>query len=770
MYIKSLHIVSFGPLKEKNITLTPGLNIFEGPNESGKSSVAMFIKFMLYGLSGRGTDGELAERKKYANWDTGCAAGTMILSGAQREYRIERELYVPVGQLDRDNLRERVVVTDNLTGERLFRGEVPGEAILCMTEQMFCNSIFVRQLGDTSIDGTGMTEAIENILLSGDEGLNSRKAMRILDSERKTLLHKNASGGKIYELQQELRRLESMREEATERNGEIIALESALADSEARILERKKISILYTEQAEAYDILQQKARLDAALACREQARQMEEQLAAFDAYGDIREKVQTMERLSDGLSVWETQLRTMHRSLSEIDNSLPPEMTEEEEAQIRGQKELAVSAIKGRKSAFTASLILFILAAVAGCAGFFLRSMDAYLAIGGAAFAGIAAVCGIFSFACSLSKLKKYHTILSEWGVSDIEALEDVIEEKIHLSRQRSDPASEYCIREQEIAKAQAGKAEDTQALRTCAALFTEELPDTDIMTENAVATANNLLKEQIQLQEAYHIASGRLSAFADVLDPAVQEKIKFQAATVQATQAGQQAAGFSREEAEKARRNAGLYRSNVEADQKQQLEREKKLSALRAVSVSPAELAEKIDSVREELAALQKRHNGIIAAMEALEAAGNNLRAELLPRIISESGLLLGMFSGGKYPTVGVTKDFSMSIIAQDKIRELDYLSAGTRDAAYISLRYALLNVLFPGDPPPAVFDESFSRIDADRLSKILTMLSAAGEKGNQSLLFSCRALEGEIVQSLLMGGDGTDQVIHMCENDAPL
>lgn len=52
---------------------------------------------------------------------------------------------------------------------------------------------------------------------------------------------------------------------------------------------------------------------------------------------------------------------------------------------------------------------------------------------------------------------------------------------------------------------------------------------------------------------------------------------------------------------------------------------------------------------------------------------------------------------------------------------------------------------------------------IDADRLSRILTMLSAAGEKGNQSLLFSCRQLEGEIVQELLRGGDGTDQVIRL-------
>lgn len=765
MYIKSMHITSFGPLKEKDITLTPGLNIFEGPNESGKSSVAMFIKFMLYGLSGRGTDGEMAERTKYANWDTGCAAGTMILSGAQREYRIERELYVPVGQLNRDNLRERLIVTDNLTGERLFRDKAPGEAILGMTEQMFCNSIFVRQLGDTSIDGTGMTEAIENILLSGDEGLNSRKAMRILDNERKSLLYKNGGGGKIYELQQELRRLESQRDAATEQNGEIIALESAAADSEARIAQRKQMGMEFAQQAEAYDKIQRKVRLDTALSCQDQVRQLEEKLNTFDSYGDIGEKIQTMERLSDGLSVWETKLRTMRRSQAEIDDSLPPEMTEEEEIETRGQAEQAASAIRGRKSAFTVSLILFILAAIAGCAAFFLYGIDTYLAMGAGAFAGIAAICGIAAFARSLSKLKKYHTILSEWGVSDIEALKDVTNEKIHLSRQRSDPTSEYSVWEQEIAKADAEKAEDTKSLRACAALFTQEVPDTDIMTENAVAAAKALLLEQTQIKETYHTETGRLSTFADVLDPAVQEEITAQAATVLATEAGRQAAGFSREEAEKARRNAGLYRSNVEADQKQQLEREKKLSALRAVSVSPAQLAEKIDSIREELTGLEKRYAGVTAAMEALETAGNNLRAGLLPRIVSESGLLLGMFSGGKYPTVGVTRDFSMNIIANDKTRELDYLSAGTRDAAYISLRYALLNVLFPGDPPPAVFDESFSRIDADRLSKILTMLSAAGEKGNQSLLFSCRALEGEIVRSLLQNGDGTDQVIPMGE-----
>ena len=760
MYIKSIHITSFGPLKDKDIALAPGLNVFEGANESGKSSIAMFIKFMLYGLSGKGKGGELPERKKYANWDTGYAAGTMILSTKKGDYRIERELYVPVGELDRGNLHDRLVVTDPF-GERCCRGETPGEALLGMTEQMFCNSVFVRQLADNRIDGTGMTEAIENILLSGDEGMNSRKAAAILDKERKTLLHKNGAGGQIYILRQELRRLEGMRDEESKKSAEIIALESALADSAALMERRKKEGRRLASYAQAYDKLQRKARLDAALACQSEAAGLKEQLDALAPYGDIREKMQLMERLSNGRREWETQLRTMRRSLAAIDDALPPEMTPEEEEAARNQQQEAATACKGRKSAFTVSLILFILAAISGCAAFFLRTIDTYLSIGAVGFAGIAAVCGIAAFVRSLSQLEKYHAILQEWGVSDTDALGDVIEERIHLSRQRISSDSEYSILETEIGEKEAGLKEDTQTLRTCAALFTEEAPDTDIMTEGAMAAAKKLLDQQVRLQEEYHTAAGRLSAFADVLDPAIQAQITDEATEVLSTKAGQIAAGYTREEAEKARGNADFCRSSAEAQQTRHTEMEKKLSAMRAVFVPPAELAEKTNELQQELFLLEKRHSGITTAMETLEAAGNNLRQGILPRIVSEAGVLLGMFSGGKYPTVGIAKDFSMHLITQDKIRELDYLSRGTQDAAYISLRYALLNVLFPGDPPPAVFDESFSGIDADRLAKILTMLSAAGEKVNQSLLFSCRKLEGEIVQSLPAGG--MDQVIRL-------
>ena len=93
MYIKTIHIDSFGGVRGKTIELSKGLNIIEGSNESGKSSVAMFIKFIFYGLSGRGVDGAMSERRRYVNWETGSAAGYIILVKGDITYRIQRELH-----------------------------------------------------------------------------------------------------------------------------------------------------------------------------------------------------------------------------------------------------------------------------------------------------------------------------------------------------------------------------------------------------------------------------------------------------------------------------------------------------------------------------------------------------------------------------------------------------------------------------------------------------------------------------------------------------
>ena len=60
MVVLECHVNAFGKLKDKTISLRPGLNIITGDNETGKTTIADFLKSMLFGLQ----EGE----KEYAHY------------------------------------------------------------------------------------------------------------------------------------------------------------------------------------------------------------------------------------------------------------------------------------------------------------------------------------------------------------------------------------------------------------------------------------------------------------------------------------------------------------------------------------------------------------------------------------------------------------------------------------------------------------------------------------------------------------------------------
>ena len=94
MQIKKINIDEYGSLTKREFILSEGLNIFEGHNESGKSTILSFIRFMLYGMP-RKSSGSVTERDRGISWGNGVAGGSMVVSvpdknGEIREYRIER--------------------------------------------------------------------------------------------------------------------------------------------------------------------------------------------------------------------------------------------------------------------------------------------------------------------------------------------------------------------------------------------------------------------------------------------------------------------------------------------------------------------------------------------------------------------------------------------------------------------------------------------------------------------------------------------------------
>ena len=60
MIIEKIHIDAFGRLENRDFELSEGVNIIEGANESGKSTLAAFIRFVFYGCSPREREAALS--------------------------------------------------------------------------------------------------------------------------------------------------------------------------------------------------------------------------------------------------------------------------------------------------------------------------------------------------------------------------------------------------------------------------------------------------------------------------------------------------------------------------------------------------------------------------------------------------------------------------------------------------------------------------------------------------------------------------------------
>ena len=164
-------------------------------------------------------------------------------------------------------------------------------------------------------------------------------------------------------------------------------------------------------------------------------------------------------------------------------------------------------------------------------------------------------------------------------------------------------------------------------------------------------------------------------------------------------------------------------------------------IAAARAVSVSPAEIADKITALDVEIEELAKRHEAYCLAIDMLKS--------VLPRVVREACASANRFAGGSFDAIGVDESLSMNFTRGGQTHEVEYLSEGTKDIAYVSLRRALTGVLFENVRPPLIYDESFARVDEVRLERILALL-ATGEDGAQSILLSCHKREANIARRL--------------------
>jgi uncharacterized protein YhaN len=109
-----------------------------------------------------------------------------------------------------------------------------------------------------------------------------------------------------------------------------------------------------------------------------------------------------------------------------------------------------------------------------------------------------------------------------------------------------------------------------------------------------------------------------------------------------------------------------------------------------------------------------------------------------------------MGVMTDKKYSDIDISDGLKVSFTAPSgEKKSVDFLSGGTRDLTYISLRMALIDMLYT-EKPPTLFDESFAHQDNARAKSMMKAVKALSAEGQQSFIFTCREREATLAKEI--------------------
>ena len=162
MQITSLYIENFGVLHEYRLEPHAGLFVICENNGFGKTTLAAFIKAMLYGLPNtRKSDLDENERKKYQPWQGGAFGGTMTFRAGGKEYRAERFFAVSGSRTKNDTFVLYDLSDNRVTDDY---SENLGLELFGIDADGFARSAFLSQrVMEGGVDNATITAKLNNI-------------------------------------------------------------------------------------------------------------------------------------------------------------------------------------------------------------------------------------------------------------------------------------------------------------------------------------------------------------------------------------------------------------------------------------------------------------------------------------------------------------------------------------------------------------------------------------------------------------------------------
>ena len=703
---------TFGRLEQRELTLSPGLNVLYAPNESGKSTWGAFIRTMLYGLSTR-ERGPLADKNRFAPWSGAAMQGRMDVSAAEGDYTLLRQTKraaSPMGEFS-------CTYTGTATPVAGVTAQNAGEVLLGVPREVFERSAFIGQNALAVEQDAELERRIAALITTGEEDTSYSQSYERLKKQLNRRKH-NKTGlipaleREIDDLHLTLRELNALEAQARQSQAALDELERRTAElrqqsSQWQALERQALAEDYGRAAQTAQETARRASLledtCAGLPDGQTLTLLEGQAAAVQA--DL-----------DTLAEQRRAAQKAERSAAEAKEALASHpLYPADEAALRQRADAIVpqKAPSPLLTVFTAGLII-----ISGVLAFLFRADALPFWI----FTAMA-VLGIVTTAFAVKFRRQAIVERQKFAEKQRAALESQMAEYLPLRAQEArlqaearrladiaDGAEESCRRRLAALTAQVRRFEPG----------VQDLGGAQVALAAARRRQAELAAARQQAREA--------ALYRDALQKPEQS-----------------AAGASLTVPTLSKEDTAAALSDTLAQLATERSRFDTLTGrIRSLDRS-SDLQDQLAQKQEQLSALREEYDAIALAMEALEQANTTLQNRFSPALGARAAEIFSAITAGRYDRVLLSRDFSLSAEpAGDPVgRSIRLLSQGAADQLYLAVRLAICDMVLPEEKRvPLILDDALVSFDDDRLHAALDYLLAESEK-RQILLFSCQKRE---------------------------
>ena len=708
---------TFGRLDKAELSLEDGLNLLELPNEGGKSTWCAFLLAMFYGIdtSRRAAKGTIPAKTKYKPWNGAAMEGRIELEWQGREITIERRSKgrVPMGEF-------RAYETASGLPVRELTAENCGLLLLGVEEAVFERSAFLRQAGLAVTQTGALEQRLGALVTTGEETVSYSETERRLRDWRNACRH-NQTG--------ELPRLERQLAETEDTLAQIHALQEQSMGLRAEE-ERQNAELLHL------------SRLERGLRAAENRKKREAVARAEERSEVLREAADAAREQAAGLPP-EEMLRDWQREWAELQaerRAVPVAAAAEPEPPVIPSAFAGKSAEEIRKTAEQAMWNYdayekaaqpgkpsfpwpALIAVVLGLLAFLLPVWYP-----GAVLLAAAVVLLAVHFRSAAAGRREAENaaraagdILRQYGAESRDELLQAAERAAAVL-ENYDRARTAARAAEQQRQAQAEAVEQKE--RAYLTRLRQALPDFGDEPVAALSAALTRLLAAAQAERDATAEERHYAALAETLRPAEEDEAEPVTGNYTLPEVLRQ----------KERTEAALQNTRARLERGQG-----RISALG----NPAALEARREELQGQIDEQKERYEALTLAIEALERANDTLQTRFAPEISRQAAELLGKLTGGRYDKVLLDQSLAVSARETGEVtaRELAWLSCGTADQLYLSVRLAICHAILPSDTP-LVLDDALVNFDDERLRQALALL-AEEAKTRQILLFTCQNRE---------------------------